>query len=102
MENFFGQPLFLRIAIPCQPIDDVGQAAHRADFNDLFQAEPSRGNSGVNAVRKPLASLLAGFDDGRGVHARAGAERIAAKDRILVGQRHVRDAGDEANIFAKL
>ena len=81
------QRLFLRVSVRVEPVDHVRQAAHWADLDDLLETEHSRGNSGVNAVGEPVASLLPRFDDRSRVDARPGAERITPEHGVAVGER---------------
>src|SRR5207248_1669831 len=101
LKQLLRQRLLLRIPMRCKPIDDVGEAAHRTDFNDLFETEHPGWDARINAVREPLASLLLRLDDRGGVYAGAGAEGVPAEDRILIGQRDAHRVRDELDVLAE-
>ena len=66
-----------------QPEKHVGFAAHRADFDDLLEAEKMRGHAAVNDIGQLGVAFVKGFDDRGGVNAGGGAKCVAADDRIV-------------------
>src|SRR6266581_4581453 len=53
-------------------------------------------------VREPVVALLLRLDDRRGVHARAGAERIGPEHRIVRGDRQVDGVGHQVAVLRQL
>src|SRR6266481_93932 len=86
-------------AVAFQPEENVGFAAHRADFDDLLETEKMRGHSTVDGVGKGRIVLVKGLDNGRRVNACGGAKRVAADNGIVRGDRGV---GGPRNFFAIL
>src|SRR5947209_792223 len=83
LENLLRQPFVLRIPLRIEPVDHVRESAHRTHFDDLLETEHTCRDSRVNAVSKPLASLLLRFDDCRGMNARSRAEGVATENGVL-------------------
>src|ERR1700722_668226 len=81
-----------------EPEHHVGFPAHRADFDDLVEAEEMGGDATVDDVGQGWVAVK-GFDDGRGVDAGRGAEGVVADDRIIRRDRGVRRDGDFFAIF---
>src|SRR5258706_15760937 len=77
-------------AVLLQPEQHVGFSAHRADLDDLIEAEKMRGHATVNGVGKLEVIFSEGFDKRRGVNSRRGAKRVMADDRIVRRNRCVR------------
>ena len=65
-------------AVALEPEEDVGFAAHGADFDYLVQAEEVGRDSAVDGVGERGVLFVIGLDDGGGVDAGCGAERVAA------------------------
>src|SRR5229473_5615986 len=70
-------------AVLLQPEQHVGFSAHRADLDDLVEAEKMRGHTTVDGVGKLEIIFSEGFDERRGVNSRRGAKRVMADDRIV-------------------
>jgi hypothetical protein len=82
-----------------QPEKNIGFPAHGADVDDLFQAEVVRGHSGIDGVRKFDVFFLIRFDDGSGVNAGRGAERVFADYRIVRRNRNAGGGGDSLAVL---
>ncbi len=60
-------------------------AGHGADDDLLASVHEGRGHAGVDGVRKRLVAAPQGLHDGRGVDARARAERVPTQERVVRG-----------------
>src|SRR6266481_1309549 len=76
-------------AVTFQPEENVGFAAHRADFDELLETEKMRGHSTVDSVGKSRIVFAKGLDNGRGMNAGGGAKRVAADNGIVRRNRRV-------------
>src|SRR4029077_18482722 len=86
-------------AVALEPEEDVGLAAHRADLDDLVEAEKMGRDAAVDGVGEGGVFFVIGLDDGGGVDAGGGAEGVAADDGIIRRDRSVRGLGDFFAIF---
>src|ERR1700730_16016567 len=77
-------------AVALEPEEDVGFAAHRADFDYLVEAVEMGRDSAVDGVSEGGIFFVKGLNDGGGVDARGGAEGIAADDGVVGRDRGVR------------
>ena len=87
------------LAVFFEPEENIGFAAHGADFDDLVEAEEVRGYAGIDNVGEFLVAFAEGFDDGGGVDAGGGAEGIVADDGIVGGNCCARGGGNFFAIF---
>ena len=68
-------------AVAGKPVNHVGLAAHRTDFDDLLQSNKMRGNPAVDRIGEFAVVAAQRFDNGGGVDAGGGAEGVAAERR---------------------
>src|SRR5882672_794101 len=84
-------------AVALEPEEDVGFAAHGADFDYLVEAEEMGWNAAVDGVGQGGVLFVIGLDDGGGVDAGGGAEGVAADYWIV---RRNRGVGGFRDLFA--
>jgi len=99
IENAGNHGIARRDMVALQPEQDVGLAAHRADFDDLLQAEEMGWDAAVDDVGKAGIFAVEGFNYGRGVDSSGGAESVVAHDGIIWRDGSVRGFRDFLAIF---
>src|SRR5690242_7596389 len=67
-----------------QPEVHVRFSTHRADVDNLLQAEEMAGHARVHSVGQLDVVLLVRLDDRGGVHSRGRAERVLAQYRVVI------------------
>ncbi len=85
--------------VALQPEQDVGFAAHRADFDDLVEAEEMQGDAAIDDVGEFGIFAVESFHDRGGVDAGGGAEGVVADNRVVRRDGGVCGAGDVFAIF---
>src|ERR1035441_3626861 len=81
-----------------QPEKNIRFSAHRADVDDLFEAEVVRGHAGIHGVREFNIFLLVGLHEGSGVNAGGSAERVLTNYGIVRRNRNAGGGGDGLTI----
>src|SRR6266851_387209 len=92
LQHRLGQLLVGGDLVSGEPVLDVGEAAHGTDLDLLRHAHLARRHAAVDAVGEPAVALPLRLDDGGGMHAGGGAERVLAGDGIVHRQRVSGDA----------
>src|SRR4030095_9969260 len=84
-----------------QPEDDVRLAAHRTNFDNLFQTKLSGRNARVNQVSKFRIAFSVTLDHRSRVDAGGGAKCVATEDRIIEGNGPVAGFSGLVAVFAQ-
>lgn len=84
-----------------EPVDDIGLAGHRPNFDALPTADEACRYARIDEISQGFVAPRSSLDDRSGVHSGAGPEGISSHYWIVVWQGNAGSLGDQAAVLGK-